>query len=329
MKVFFFVFQVSLLENLFSILDILFVILFREAFISVTLAVGLFIFFFSIFFLEEESFSRYSDVVEIIFLSFLIFEGKMKLSFPLFDSISWKRETLFDVVVFLIFLKGVFLLFPGFSFLLSLPWVLFFSSNDYFLLLSYVSTLFYFFRERYFFSFLFLFLDFVSSFRHFRKKEIFFYFPSFLFDVLSMLRRIFKVFSSRKKKVVNDEIEIASGILTPLRILLDFRCSRNFSCFDWNYRALLNIRNFSRYYADIVSRNYEESSDWSIIYSSKLSPTLRNLPWEWWNVVDREIRLWDYLSVIPDEYWITRKDESFEIDFKLTSPSNDNNFLKI
>ena len=87
-KVFFFVFQVSLLENLFSILDILFVILFREAFISVTLAVGLFIFFFSIFFLEEESFSRYSDVVEIIFLSFLIFEGKMKLSFPLFDSIS-------------------------------------------------------------------------------------------------------------------------------------------------------------------------------------------------------------------------------------------------
>lgn len=87
MKVFFFVFQVSLLENLFSILDILFVILFREAFISVTLAVGLFIFFFSIFFLEEESFSRYSDV-EIIFLSFLIFEGKMKLSFPLFDSIS-------------------------------------------------------------------------------------------------------------------------------------------------------------------------------------------------------------------------------------------------
>lgn len=253
----------------------------------------------------------------------------MKLSFPLFDSISWKRETLFDVVVFLIFLKGVFLLFPGFSFLLSLPWVLFFSSNDYFLLLSYVSTLFYFFRERYFFSFLFLFLDFVSSFRHFRKKEIFFYFPSFLFDVLSMLRRIFKVFSSRKKKVVNDEIEIASGILTPLRILLDFRCSRNFSCFDWNYRALLNIRNFSRYYADIVSRNYEESSDWSIIYSSKLSPTLRNLPWEWWNVVDREIRLWDYLSVIPDEYWITRKDESFEIDFKLTSPFNDNNFLKI
>lgn len=88
MKVFFFVFQVSLLENLFSILDILFVILFREAFISVTLVVGLFIFFFSIFFLEEESFSRYSDVVEIIFLSFLIFEGKMKLSFPLFDSIS-------------------------------------------------------------------------------------------------------------------------------------------------------------------------------------------------------------------------------------------------
>lgn len=184
-KVFFFVFQVSLPENLFSILDILFVILFREAFISVTLAVGLFIFFFSVFFLEEESFSRYSDVVEIIFLSFLIFEGKMKLSFPLFDSISWKRETLFDVVVFLIFLKGVFLLFPGFSFLLSLPWVLFFSSNDYFLLLSYVSTLFYFFRKRYFFSFLFLFLDFVSSFRHFRKKEVF-----FLLSFLSIRRFI-------------------------------------------------------------------------------------------------------------------------------------------
>lgn len=146
----------------------------------------------------------------------------------------------------------------------------------------------------------FLFFQFCFLFSSFSGKGSFFLL-SFEFDVLSMFRRIFQVFSSRKKKVVNDEIEIASGILTPLRILLDFRCFRNFSCFDWNYRALLNIRNFSRYYADIVSTNYEESSDWGI-YIPNFPRALRNLPWEWWNVIDREIRLWDYLGVIPDEY---------------------------
>lgn len=250
----------------------------------------------------------------------------MKLSFPLFDSISWKRETLFDVVVFLIFLKGVFLLFPGFSFLLSLPWVLFFSSNDYFLLLSYVSTLFYFFRERYFFSFLFLFLDFVSSFRHFRKKEIF-----FLLSFLSIRRFInasknFQSFFVEKEESGQRRdwnsfryFNPASNI-TRLSMLQEFQLLR---------LKLSGSFKHSEFQPLLRRYRFEESSDWSIIYSSKLSPTLRNLPWEWWNVVDREIRLWDYLSVIPDEYWITRKDESFEIDFKLTSPSNDNNFLKI
>lgn len=134
--------------------------------------------------------------------------------------------------------------------------------------------IFCFFKKRYFFSFLFFFSILFPLFFIFGKRKFFFfYFPFFLFDVLSMFPRIFKVFSPRKKKVVNDEIEIARGILTPLRILLDFRCSRNFSCFDWNYRALLNIRNFTRYYADIVSSNYEESSDPG--YIPKLSPPPR------------------------------------------------------
>lgn len=133
--------------------------------------------------------------------------------------------------------------------------------------------IFCFFKKRYFFSFLFFFPQFYFLFSSFSEKGSFFSFTFFLFDVLSMFPRIFKVFSPRKKKVVNDEIEIARGILTPLRILLDFRCSRNFSCFDWNYRALLNIRNFTRYYADIVSSNYEESSDPG--YIPKLSPPPR------------------------------------------------------
>lgn len=120
-----FVFGVSLLENLFSILDILFVSLFRAS-ICFGYISGESFYFLLLYFLSRKKrifLGICCDVCWNYFSPFFDFWGEMKLSFPLFDLILWKYESLFGSKFFLILFKnGVFLFFSFFLFLLWLEY---------------------------------------------------------------------------------------------------------------------------------------------------------------------------------------------------------------
>lgn len=183
-----FVFGVSLLENLFSILDILFVSLFRAS-ICFGYISGESFYFLLLYFLSRKKrifLGICCDVCWNYFSPFFDFWGETKLSFPLFDLILWKRESLFGSKFFLIFSIS------------SLTWILWNDIMVFFLVMiifffSSMFLFFCFFKKRYFFSFLFFFPQFYFLFSSFSEKGSLFSFTFLSF--CSMFYQCFQEFS--------------------------------------------------------------------------------------------------------------------------------------
>lgn len=162
--------------------------------------------------------------------------------------------------------------------------------------------IFCFFKKRYFFSFLFFFSILFPLFFIFGKRKFFFFYFLFVRCFINVPKNFQSFFaekeeSSQRRDWNSSRYFNPASNITRLSVLQEFQLLRlklSGSFKHSEFHPLLR-----RYRFEQLRRKFRSG-----VYSQTFpSPTLRNLhPWEWWNLADRKIRLWDYLGVIPDEY---------------------------